>query len=70
MGATQANDFLRQADGYGQARGHHPNPRTDPDEAERLTGIYGSDAHHCSSEALIGLEVGQHNRGILPLTYT
>jgi hypothetical protein len=37
------NNFLRQADGYGQADGDHPSPRTDPDNAERLTGICGSD---------------------------
>jgi len=28
----------------GQARGDHASSRTDPDHAERLTGIYGSDA--------------------------
>jgi hypothetical protein len=37
------NDFLRQADRYGQAHGYHSRPRTDPDDAERLTGIYGSE---------------------------
>jgi len=43
VGATQANDFPRQADDYGQERGHLPSPRTGPDDSERLTGIYGSD---------------------------
>jgi len=42
MGATRMNVFLRQADGYGQADGDHPSPWTDPDDTERLTGIYGS----------------------------
>ena len=42
MGATQANNFPRQANGYEQAEGDHPSPRTDLDSAERLTGIYGS----------------------------
>jgi hypothetical protein len=43
MGATGANDFPRQADERGQAAGNHPSPRTDPDDAEQLTGIYGSE---------------------------
>jgi hypothetical protein len=42
VGATQVNDFLRQADGYGQADRDLASSRTDPDGAERLTGIYGS----------------------------
>jgi hypothetical protein len=41
-GATRANDFPRQADGSGQADGDHASSRTDPDNAERQTGIYGS----------------------------
>jgi hypothetical protein len=36
LGATQANDFLRQADEYGQADGDHASSRTDLDNAERL----------------------------------
>ncbi len=43
MGATWANDFPRQANGFGQASGDHASSRTDPDDAERLTGIYGSE---------------------------
>ena len=43
LGATRANDFMRQSNEYGQARGDHPSSRTDPDNAERLTGIYGSE---------------------------
>jgi hypothetical protein len=43
MGAIRANDFPRPADGCGQAGGDHASSRTDPDEAERLTGIYRSD---------------------------
>jgi hypothetical protein len=41
VGATRANDFPRQANRYGQADGDLPSMRTDPDKAERLTGIYG-----------------------------
>jgi hypothetical protein len=41
VGATRANDFPRQANRYGQAEGDLPSMRTDPDKAERLTGIYG-----------------------------
>jgi hypothetical protein len=44
VGAIRANDISRQANGYVQADDDHPSPRTDPDNAERLTGIYGSDA--------------------------
>lgn len=43
MGATGANDFLRQADERGQTAGNHAMSRTDPHDAERLTGIYGSE---------------------------
>jgi hypothetical protein len=43
VGATRANDFLRPANGYGQAGGEHPRSRTAPDDAERLTDIYGSE---------------------------
>ena len=43
MGAIGANDFLRQADESGQAGGDHASSRTDPDNAERLTGIYESE---------------------------
>ncbi len=42
VGATRANDFPRQANRYGQADSDLPSMRTDPDKAERLTGIYGS----------------------------
>jgi hypothetical protein len=45
VGATRADDFLRQANEYGQTDGDHASSRTDPDDAERLTGIYRSDAH-------------------------
>ena len=41
VGATRANYFLRWAYEYGQADGAHARQRTDPDDAERLTGIYG-----------------------------
>ena len=43
LGAIQANDFPREANGYRQAGGDHASLRTDPDDAERLTGIYGSE---------------------------
>jgi hypothetical protein len=42
-GAIGANDFLRQANDSGQADSDHASSRTDPNGAERLTGIYGSD---------------------------
>jgi hypothetical protein len=41
VGATRANDLLRQANGSGQAHGDSLSPRTDPDDLERLTCIYG-----------------------------
>jgi hypothetical protein len=43
VGATRVNDFPHQADGYGQETDDHASSRTDPDDPERLTGIYGSD---------------------------
>jgi hypothetical protein len=43
LGAIRVNDFLRCANGSGQANGDHASSRTNPDDAERLTGIYGSD---------------------------
>jgi len=43
VGATRANNIPRQADRYGQPGRDHPSARTDPDDAERLTGIYGSE---------------------------
>jgi hypothetical protein len=44
LGATGANGFLCQANGSGQADSDHASSRTDPNGAEHLTGIYGSDA--------------------------
>ncbi len=41
LGAIRWYDFPRQANGSGQADGDHASSRTDPDGAERLTGIYG-----------------------------
>jgi hypothetical protein len=57
VGATRANDFTRQADESEQAAGDCARSRTDPDEAERDAGIYGSEgwgfeslrAHHVSA---------------------
>jgi hypothetical protein len=43
LGATDANDFPRHANGFGQADGGHASLRTDLDDAERRTGIYGSE---------------------------
>jgi len=43
VGATRANSFPRQVDEYGQATGDHARSRTGLDDAERLTGIYGSE---------------------------
>jgi hypothetical protein len=43
LGAIGANDFPRQANEYGQADSDHARSRTDPDNAERLTSMYGLD---------------------------
>ena len=43
VGAIRVNDFPCRANGYGQASGDHASSRTSLDNAERLTGIYGSD---------------------------
>jgi hypothetical protein len=51
-GATRANDLLRQADGSGQAHGDRPSPRTNPDDAERLTCIYVSEGWGSSPSGL------------------
>jgi hypothetical protein len=42
VGAIRANDFPRQANESGRAGGDHASLRTDPDDAERDTGIYRS----------------------------
>jgi hypothetical protein len=55
MGAIRANNFPRHADECGQAAGNHARSQTDPDNAERDTGNYGSEgwgfeslrARHC-----------------------
>jgi len=43
LGATRTNDFRCQADGFGQPIDDQPSSRTDPDDGDRLTGIYGSE---------------------------
>jgi len=43
VGANRMNDFPRYAYRSGQADGDHARSWTDPDDAERLTGIYGSE---------------------------
>jgi hypothetical protein len=42
VGAIGADDLMRHPNESGQACGDHASSRTDPDDAERLTGIYGS----------------------------
>jgi hypothetical protein len=42
VGANRMNDFPRHAYRSGQADGDYARSRIDPDDAERLTGIYGS----------------------------
>ena len=37
------NDLPGQANGYGQPGNDHASSRTEPGNAERLTGIYGSE---------------------------
>src|SRR5215470_11180743 len=51
VGAIRANDFPRQANGYGQATDDHPSSWTDLDDAERLTGIYESDVRRKDARA-------------------
>ena len=41
LGATRANDFPRQANGFGQPDGDHASSRANPDGTERQAGIYG-----------------------------
>ena len=43
MGATRANDLPRQADDYGHAYDNLASSRTDPNDAERDAGNYGSE---------------------------
>src|SRR5215469_8055774 len=50
LGAPRANDFQQLADGYGQADGDHVSSRTDPDDAERLIGTFGSVIRRCCEE--------------------
>jgi hypothetical protein len=42
LGANRTNDFPRQTDEHGQAADDHASSRTDPNDAERDTGNYGS----------------------------
>ena len=42
VGATRANDLPRRADDYGHAADNLASSRTDPNDAERDTGNYGS----------------------------
>lgn len=44
LGATHANDFPHQTNSYGQTGDCHARSGTDLDGAERLTGVYGSEA--------------------------
>jgi hypothetical protein len=44
VGAIRTNDFPRQANESGRAGGDHASLRTDPDDAERDTGICGQKA--------------------------
>ncbi len=43
LGAIRTDGLARQANGSGQAGGDHGSSRTGPDDAERLTGICGSE---------------------------
>lgn len=42
LGATRGNNFAPRADECGRTVGDHARSRTDPDDAGRVTGIYGS----------------------------
>jgi hypothetical protein len=50
LGATRADDFPCPADECALAAGDHARSRTNPDDAERNTGIYGSEG--CGSNCL------------------
>ena len=50
-GSHQRERLPTQANGCGRADGDHPRPRTDPDDAERLIGIYGSAGAAAGSRA-------------------
>jgi len=41
MGAIRVNDFLRSANGCGQAGGDHLSSRIDPDNAVSSDGAFG-----------------------------
>jgi hypothetical protein len=43
VGVTRMNDLPGQANEYGQQGSDHVSSRTEPDNAERLTGIYESE---------------------------
>jgi len=43
-GASRADDLMRHPNESGQAGGDHASSRTDPNDAGRLTCVYGSDA--------------------------
>src|SRR6476660_9251028 len=51
LGATRLKDFRRRLNGSGQGSGNRAKSRTDPDDAERLTGIYRSDGRWVPKEA-------------------
>jgi hypothetical protein len=42
VGATRTNGWPGQTNGYAQPGSDHASSRTEPDDVERLTGIYGS----------------------------
>ena len=68
LGATRVNDFRRQTDVSGQVAGDHASMRTDLDDAERLTGIYGSDALRAYGESRSGWQydsTGQHEAQLI-----
>ena len=60
------NGLPGQANGYGQPGNDHASSRTEPDNAERLTGIYGSEGWGSSpSERARSAAPSDLGRGLL-----
>lgn len=61
MGVTRMNDLPGQANEYGQQGSDHVSSRTEPDNAERLTGIYESEGEqgtHATEKGRSQVHVG------------
>jgi hypothetical protein len=58
-GSHPGERLLRQANRSGQAYGDRPSPRTDPDDSERLTSIYGQKVGGSSPSERANIAVGE-----------